>query len=155
MTNDPIKLGSERRWLELAELGCDAWNKWADSELKKPIEQRATVELGGREIAHTNWGGFKFPGPIHFNNATFLGEAHFAKTQFFALAWFAGSTFAKSSSATFEDARFLDRAAFGNCVFDGLGLFNNVQFQSDVSFNGARFKKRVRALLWRRLQGRS
>jgi uncharacterized protein YjbI with pentapeptide repeats len=140
MTNDPIKLGGKARWLELAKLGRNAWNTWADSELKKPAEQRATVKLGGREIAHTNWGGFKFPGPAHFNNATFLGEADFAKTQFFTLAWFAGSTFPKSSSATFQDANFLGRADFSNCTFDGLGFFNSAHFESDASFNGSRFK---------------
>ena len=140
MTIDPIKLGGEARWLDLAALGRDAWNTWADSELKKPKAQRATVELGERKLAHTNWGGFKFPGSAHFNNATFLGEAHFAKTEFFSLAWFAGSTFPESSSATFQDATFLDRADFSGCKFDGLGFFNSVQFESDVSFNGSRFK---------------
>lgn len=140
MINDPIKLGGEARWLELAALGRDAWNIWADSEIKKPKAQRVTVELGGVEIVHTNWSGFKFPGAVHFNNATFPGGAHFGNAEFFALAWFAGSRFAKASSATFLDAKFLDRADFSGCVFCGLAFFNNAQFGSGVSFNGACFE---------------
>ncbi|HYL76358.1 MAG TPA: pentapeptide repeat-containing protein [Bryobacteraceae bacterium] len=138
-----ITLGEESRWLDLAALGRDAWNMWADSELKKPAAQRATVELGGSKINQTNWGGFKFPGRAHFNNAIFVGEAHFAEAHFFALAWFAGSTFPRSSNATFADAVFLDRADFKQCVFNGVNFFHNVRFESDASFNGARFKGSV------------
>jgi hypothetical protein len=82
MIKDPIKLGSEGRWLNLAALGRDAWNTWSNSEQHKLLEQRATVDFSGGEIVHADWAGFTFPGRARFDNAKFRGHAFFSSAHF-------------------------------------------------------------------------
>ncbi|NQW11914.1 MAG: pentapeptide repeat-containing protein [Alphaproteobacteria bacterium] len=79
---DPFKLAEQKRWLDLARLGKDAWNSWAEAELNKPLEERARVDLSDLEIDIGDFEGFVFPGNANFFNATFSGNASFHSATF-------------------------------------------------------------------------
>src|SRR5271166_6668459 len=116
---DPITLSNQGRWLDLATLGCDAWNAWADNELKKPLEQRAAIDFSECEITHTDFDGFKFPGSVRFEAVKFKGNTFFSRALFFGEVRFDDSQF---DHATFQYARFSARASF-RCVFSGASSF--------------------------------
>lgn len=135
MSIDPVKLGNERRWLELAVLGQDAWNTWAKQELKKPLEQRAEVSFAGQEIGHTDFGGFIFPGISSFRGTKFREHAFFSRAHFVGRAEFGDALFAEA--ATFQKTKFSATASFHPCSFLGAVSFTWTKFEDAAFFNAS------------------
>ncbi len=139
MVNDPITLGGEHRWLELAALGCDAWNTWADNNLRQPPEQRAAIDLSECKISHADWAGYKFPGHVNFSKSTFVNP-YFSGTRFFGSVSFSDATF---EDACFQYTTFDEDADFSQCVFKaektGHTNFNEARFGGRAFFNGTHF----------------
>jgi hypothetical protein len=162
MTKDPITLGNQGRWLKLAGLGVDAWNTWAEEELKKgPPEKCAVIDLRNKKIAHIDFAGFKFPGAAYFSDAEFQCHAFFSRAHFFGQVWFNNSHFSGDAtfqhtifdttvdfiSATFEKTTSFHWAQFGRdahvlsncCEFIGSASFASANFADDAEFINARF----------------
>ena len=152
MSIDPMTLGDGRRWLELAALGRDAWNAWANEELKKPLDQRSRVDLVGQQISHSDFSGFVFPGIVSFGRAAFKGHAFFSRAhfvggvdlddaQFDGDATFQGTKF--SATASFHSCAFRSAVGFTWAEFDGPAFFNASDIVGLAHFNDVRFAERV------------
>ena len=134
---DPFTLAAQQRWLDLARLGKDAWNTWAEEELKKPLEERATVDLSGQNIGHGEFDGFVFPGAVDFRRAIFDGHTIFQSATFEGLADFRNATF--ESHADFERATFKSSVAFFKATFMGDANFLSATFKGNGHFLMATF----------------
>lgn len=134
---DPFTLAEQKRWLDLARLGKDAWNTWATEELKKPPAQRVTVDLSDREIDHDNFMGFVFPGTSDFASATFSGNTFFWSATFSGNAFFRSATF--SGDAFFGGTTFSGNAAFEGTTFSGAAHFAGATFSGGATFAGTTF----------------
>lgn len=135
MSIDPVKLGNECRWLELAALGRDAWNTWGKEELKKPLKQRSKVDLAGQEIRHTDFAEFIFPGVASFGGAKFQGHAFFSRAHFVGRAEFGEAKFVED--ATFQRTKFSATASFHSCSFLGAVGFSWAKFEEAAFFNAS------------------
>src|SRR5258708_7509669 len=131
MPKDPIQLGEQCHWLDLASFGRDAWNTWAEKELKKPLEQRKTINLENVEIKHSDFSAFKFPGRVNFSSAKFPRGVNFSSAKFHGHAYFSRAHFGEDVS--FLDSEFVDDATFQRTIFEGT-----------VDFKSARFAERKR-----------
>jgi hypothetical protein len=135
---DPFELAKQKRWLDLARLGVDAWNTWAEEELKKPEEERARVILSGQEIDVSDFAGFVFPGNADFRSATFSGNAAFQGATFSGDADFERATF--SGDAEFQGTNFENRADFAHAVFIQTLQTGSTFFAGHFFFNGTEFR---------------
>lgn len=99
---DPFKLAEQERWLDLARLGKEAWNTWAEAELEKPEEERSPVDFSDQTIDVSDFKGFIFPAVASFIRATFSTDASFSEATFSNIADFGEATF--SDDASFSGA---------------------------------------------------
>lgn len=111
---DPFTLAEQKRWLDLARLGKEAWNTWAEAELKKPADERTAVDLWGQTIDISDFLGFVFSSDAYFGRAIFSATADFRGAIFSAGAYFGGATF--SADADFGRATFSADAYFGGAT---------------------------------------
>lgn len=157
---DPFILAEQKRWLDLARLGKEAWNTWAEAELKKPLEDRVEVDFSGQEIEISGFGDFIFPAEVDFSDArfsvkadfraatfsagadfiqaTFSGYADFREATFAVYADFSQTTF--SADADFRETTFSNYAFFTQAIFSADADFRETTFADACSFNSARMK---------------
>ena len=143
MAKDPIQLGEHGHWLDLAGCGRDAWNTWAEKELKKPFEQRKTIDLENVEIKHSDFSAFKFPGRLNFSSAQFPRGVDFSSAKFHGHAYFSRAHFGEDFS--FLGSEFVDDATFQRTIFEGTVDFKSARFaeRKRCFFGGAQFGAHV------------
>ncbi len=158
---DPIELGDYGRWNELAKLGKEAWNLWANNEATKPPEQRQVIMLGGQRIESVSWQGFLFPSVTRFDGSVFSEEVSFAQAKFLKAVYFTNCQFSGRSHfylSEFFDLVFFDHAIFHNnsnfsgCEFHGISSFSNTQFLGFSIFDKSKFKD-VANFTWSEFSG--
>ncbi|MFX4220103.1 MAG: pentapeptide repeat-containing protein [Thalassobaculum sp.] len=134
---DPFTLAAQERWLDLARLGQEAWNTWAEAELKKPEDERSPVDFSDQTIDVSNFEDFVFPAVASFSGATFSAGASFSGSTFSDVAFFSGATF--SAGAFFVGATFSDGADFSGATFSDGADFRGATFSDVAYFSGATF----------------
>ena len=137
MTKAPLRLGAEKKWIQLASLGQASWNIWAQNELTKKVKLTEEIDFSNQNIAVSDWGGFIFPYIVNFSNSTFENNAHFVDTVFHEEARFPNVNF---NSCSFGNALFLKRANFSSCTFREYCSFHYAKFKSDAFFYTSNFQ---------------
>ena len=138
---DPFELAEQGRWLDLARLGKDAWNTWAESEVKKPERDRATINLAEQEIFVSDFSNFIFPGSTFFTLSTFSKGGNFRSAKFYDEVYFMGVVFSEGSD--FYKASFFKEANFNHVKFNKFSGFNGTLFNNDALFNASLFSEGV------------
>ncbi|WP_281684835.1 pentapeptide repeat-containing protein [Thalassobaculum salexigens] len=145
---DPFKLAEQERWLDLARLGKDAWNTWAEMELQKLLENQTHVNLSKQVISVSNFRDFIFPTSTSFSGAIFSTGADFRGVKFYSYTNFTETTFATAANfgwasflndANFREARFSADVDFSVASFLANAEFGWVEFLAGVDFIEARF----------------
>jgi uncharacterized protein YjbI with pentapeptide repeats len=128
------------------------WAKFTNAYFQK--SQFGGCARFGRAIFQesANFEDSRFLDNAIFNQAEFFGKAflggvkfdgrrtYFTQANFHDSASFSGSIF---SDVYFNDAKFVEEAAFLNCSFDGNVRFSNTQFQKDAIFYQAKFSSNL------------
>lgn len=123
---DPFTLAAQERWLDLARLGQEAWNTWAEAELEKSEDERTAVDFSNKTINVSDFQGFIFPADADFSESTFSVDVELCKAVFLADAYF-------------DEAIFLFDTDFSSVKFSLFAVFYNTTFRGDVDFSGAEF----------------
>lgn len=123
---DPFRLAEQKRWLDLARLGTETWNTWAEAELEKPIEDRDAIDLRGQTIEVSDFRGFIFPANADFIDATFSADADFRDATF-------------SADATFRRARIksvwqMDEAKLAGSLYAAGASIEGHAYLTDIDF---------------------
>ena len=84
---------------------------------------------------------FSSPNDVNFEEARFIGLAHFGAVQFQAFSSFERATF--SDVARFDEVSFSDGANFLNVTFSRYATFNKAQFSRDAAFDHSVFEGAV------------